>query len=154
MEDLIISPFLDEDYDDAIALWEKTPGMGLSAADERGRISAFLNRNPGLSFAARAADRRSAAGGPKGGEKGRLVGTVLGGTDGRRGYLYHLAVDPEYRRLGLGSGLASRCLGAFKAAGLDKCHLMLINGNVLGESFWKALGWTLREDILLFSKNL
>jgi ribosomal protein S18 acetylase RimI-like enzyme len=128
-----------EDYEEAIALWKRSPGMGISAADERGPLASFLARNPGLSFVARSG--------------GKLVGTVLCGTDGRRGFLYHLAVDSAYRRRGLGSSLAGRSLAALKAIGIGKCHLFVLAGNVDGAAFWGKAGWTLREDILTFSKN-
>lgn len=83
------------DYDAVMTLWRETPGVGLSAADNREAIAAYLLRNPGLSFAA--------WDGP------RLVGAVLCGHDGRRGYLHHLAVAPAYRRQHLGFELAERC---------------------------------------------
>jgi N-acetylglutamate synthase len=137
--DVAIEPFGIECYGDAIALWKRTPGMGLSSADERGPMAAFLARNPGLSFGAWAG--------------GTLVGTVLCGTDGRRGFLYHLAVDPAFRRKGLGSALAGRALATLKASGIDKCHLFVLAGNGAGAAFWAKAGWTLREDILTFSKS-
>lgn len=88
------------DYDAALALWHRCAGMGLSDADELVPLSHFLERNPGLNFIA--LDGES------------LVGTVLCGTDGRRGYLYHLAVDPLYRRRGIGrelvAGYSTRCV--------------------------------------------
>ncbi len=134
-----ILPFGIELYDEAIALWKRTPGMGISSADERGALASFLGRNPGLSFAARSGEG--------------LVGTVLCGTDGRRGFLYHLAVDPAYRRRGLGSELAARSLAALRAMGIEKCHLFVIADNATGAAFWTGAGWTRREDILTFSKN-
>lgn len=77
-----------DDYLDAAALWRDTPGVGLSNSDQPGAIAAFLARNPGLSFVAR---------------HGRaLAGTVLCGHEGRRGHLYHVAVEPLYRR-GIGA---------------------------------------------------
>ena len=136
-----IEVFLPKDYDDALALWRRTSGMGLSGADSRERIMAFLLANPGLSFVARD-------------DSGVLVGTVLCGSDTRRGYLYHLAVDTDIRRQGLGSRLAGSVLDALLGRGVDKCHLMVIAGNQLGESFWKAQGWTLRDDIALYSKTI
>jgi ribosomal protein S18 acetylase RimI-like enzyme len=142
VENYDISAFAPDDYDEALALWRRTPGMGISEADSRDRISAFLLRNQGLSFAARS---------PEGGV---LVGTVLCGSDSRRGYLYHLAVDEGYRRRGIGAALAGRALAALKASGVDKCHLMVIVGNESGAAFWKAQGWTLREDIELYSKTI
>lgn len=67
-----------EDYDEAYTLWQNCPGIGLSDADSRCAIQRFLERNPGLNFIAR--------------QEGTLIGTCLCGSDGRRGYLYHLAV--------------------------------------------------------------
>ena len=113
--------------------------MGLSPADGVTGIERFLERNPALSFVARS--------------EGRLLATCLCGQDGRRGYLYHLAVDESFRRLGLGKELAARCLRGLRATGIEKCHLMLIAGNELGASFWKDTGWTRRDDIVIFSKN-
>lgn len=136
------SEFLPADYEEAYDLWKRTPGMGLSEADSRERICAFLARNPGLSFTARTAD------------EGRLVGTILCGSDTRRGYLYHLAVDLELRRQGLGSRLADLVEAALRSQGVDKCHLMVIAGNELGGSFWRSRGYKLREDIDLYSKSL
>ncbi len=75
----------------ALALWKQIEGMGLSSADEPGALARFIQQNAGLSYIAE--------------EDGQLVGTCLCGCDGRRGYLYHLAVLPQYRRRGLGSAL-------------------------------------------------
>jgi ribosomal protein S18 acetylase RimI-like enzyme len=126
-------------YDEAISLWTRTPGMGLSPADDRKPMTVFLKRNPGLSFAAWSGST--------------LVGTILCGTDGRRGFLYHLAVDSAYRRRGLGTRLVSRSLSALKTSGIDKCHLFVIAENASGAAFWEAAGWILRKDILTYSKN-
>jgi len=68
------------DYDEVLALWKGTEGVGLTPADSRQNVARFLARNPGLSLVARAG--------------GKIVGAVLGGHDGRKGYLYHLAVAP------------------------------------------------------------
>ncbi len=134
-----IVEFRPEDYSEAFELWKKTPGMGLSAADEREPIVLFLKKNPGLCFVAKIS--------------GVIVGTILCGSDGRRGYLYHLAVDTTRRRRGLGGELARRCLVELRARGIDKCHLFLIANNELGRSFWEAAGWTRRDDIVAYSKE-
>ncbi|HUW39877.1 MAG TPA: GNAT family N-acetyltransferase [Rectinemataceae bacterium] len=139
-EQFEILPFTLGDYEEAFALWSRTPGMGLTGADRREPIASFLERNPGLSFAAKLG--------------GELVGTALCGSDGRRGYLYHLAVDPKLRRKGLGARLASACLEALAVAGIEKCHLFLITGNELGAAFWSAVGWARRDDIIVYSRNL
>lgn len=134
-----IEDFRPADYEAAFGLWKRTPGMGLSDADSRERILAFLDANPGLCFVAKD-------------EEGRLTGTILCGSDTRRGYLYHLAVDSDARRQGLGSLLAGTALGALRGQGVDKCHLMVIKGNELGEAFWRSQGWILRDDIALYSR--
>jgi ribosomal protein S18 acetylase RimI-like enzyme len=134
-----LRPFVLEDHAQALELWKRCPGIGLSSADEREAIAGFLSRNPGLSFAA---------------WRGRdLVGTSLCGSDGRRGYLYHLAVDPAERRRGLGSSLASASLGALASTGIRKCHLFVLADNEAGAAFWRAAGWTPRGDIAVFSKE-
>jgi ribosomal protein S18 acetylase RimI-like enzyme len=129
-----------EDYGPALELWKRCPGVGLSSADERDAVGAFIERNPGLSFAAW--------------ERERLVGTCLCGSDGRRGYLYHLAVDSGCRRRGIGAALASASLEALAATGIRKCHLFVLADNEAGAAFWAALGWKLRDDLAVYSKDV
>jgi N-acetylglutamate synthase len=129
-----------EDYDEAYALWKRLPGIGLTKADSSCAIGRFLDRNPGLCFVAR--------------QDNEIVGTCLAGSDGRRGYLYHLAVDPKVRRQGIGQVLVEKTLEALKAAGIQKCHIMVFIDNELGLSFWQASGWKRREDIAILSYDL
>jgi ribosomal protein S18 acetylase RimI-like enzyme len=129
-----------DDYDRVLALWRQCEGVGLSQADSRQAIRAYLQRNPGMSLVACAADT--------------VVGAILCGHDGRRGYIYHLAVSPQYRRRGIGRLLAQRCLDGLKGAGIDKCHIFIFNTNQAGIAFWKAMGWTPRSDIGVISKDL
>ena len=135
-----ILEFTIEDYPEALALWKATEGMGLSSADEPGPIAAYLARNPGSSFVARV--------------NGELVGTILAGHDGRRGFIHHLAVRSDYRRIGLGNELTECALAALRAQGMQKCHLFVIAGNQAGRSFWKRLGWKERGDIVTMSKEI
>jgi N-acetylglutamate synthase len=137
---MMIDELRPEDYDDAYRLWDGTPGIGLSAADSREAIAAYLARNPGLSAAARA--------------DGRLVGVVLAGHDGRRGYLHHLVVAPERRGQGLGRALVDRALRKLKAAGMAKCHIFLMSDNAEGRRFWESVGWAPRADIGVCSRSL
>ena len=136
-----IREFIPDDYDSALALWKRCEGIGLSDADERCPIARFLQRNPGLSFVALD-------------EQNNLVGTVLCGSDGRRGYLYHLAVDPLYRRLGLGKQLVERCLDGLRSTGIQKCHIMVYGSNVSGLAFWQQSGWKTRPEIVLMSHDV
>jgi ribosomal protein S18 acetylase RimI-like enzyme len=128
-----------DDYDAMVTLWRATPGVGLSSADERPQIERFLQRNPGLCFTAHAA--------------GQVVGTVLCGQDGRRAYLYHVAVTPAYRRQGIAQAMLQRTLDELARLGIGKCHLFVMADNALGQAFWQADGWQRRDDLLVFSKN-
>jgi ribosomal protein S18 acetylase RimI-like enzyme len=132
-----IAEFAPGDYDEAMTLWRATEGLTLRDVDSRRGVLAYLARNPGLSFVARDALT--------------LVGAVLAGTDGRRGYLQHLAVARAYRGKGLGRSLAERVIEALRAGGIEKCHLMVRCENEAAKAFWQHLGWTLREDIALMS---
>lgn len=85
---------------------------------------------------------------------GNVVGSILSGHDGRRGYIHHLAVDETYRRQGIGKRLVEECLAALQEAGIQKCHLLIFHENEDGIAFWEANGWTLRRDIMIISRQL
>lgn len=138
--DFRILPFTIAWYGEAFSLWQQCEGIGLSSADSKENVQAYLERNQGMSFVAAAGNR--------------LVGSVLAGHDGRRGYIYHLAVAPQWRRRGLGRRLLEKCLEALKEAGIRKCHLFLLNGNAGGLAFWKSAGWLERPELGVVSKSL
>lgn len=129
-----------EHYDEVLALWKKTENMGLSEADTRANISSYLSRNQNHSFVAR--------------DSGKLVGAVLCGHDGRRGYLHHLAVSKTHRRQGLGKALVKECLEALKKIGIEKCHLFVFQNNHDGSNFWEKIDWFDRSDLKIMSKKL
>jgi len=114
------------DIPEALALWAASEGVGLRGADEPAALARYLARNPGLSLAAR--DGR------------RMVGAVLCGHDGRRGYLHHLAVAASHRRRGIGRDLVERCLDGLRREGIAKCHLFVYHDNVAGQAFWRSIG--------------
>lgn len=134
-----ISQFLPADYDQVMTLWSHTEGLTLRDADSREGIARYLDRNPGLSFVAR--------------DMGQVVGAILVGTDGRRGYLQHLAVASSHRGQGLGRALAERSLRALRSQGIEKCHLMVREGNAAARAFWIHLGWCERADVVLMSHS-
>jgi putative acetyltransferase len=134
-----IMPFTAADITEALALWRRTEGLGLGG-DTPEVLAVYLARNPRLSFVAR--------------DGGVLVGAVLCGHDGRRGYLHHLAVAADFRGRGLGRRLADHCLEALLAAGIDKCHLFVKTTNHSGQAFWQATGWLPRTDLVLMSKDI
>ncbi|NMC52842.1 MAG: GNAT family N-acetyltransferase [Chloroflexi bacterium] len=140
MAQIDYSVFQLKDYDQAAAFWQRTPYIGLSSADTREAIGTFLSRNPGFSFAARDGDA--------------LAGTVLIGHDGRRGYMYHLAVAAEYRGQGIARELIRLGLDALRDAGIEKCHLFVYTDNQNALEFYRHEGWQQREELVIFSMNL
>lgn len=141
MKNFALRPLALADYDAVYALWSRTEGMGLGASDTREAIAFFLDRNPGLSLVA--CDATS-----------HIVGAVLCGHDGRRGYLHHLAVEKDLRKHGIGRALVDACLDKLAALKIEKCNLFLIAANTEGRTFWLHQGWTAREDIVLVQKNI
>ena len=135
-----ITTFSIDVYEDVLALWKQCEGVGLSDADSRESIQAYLSRNQDMSFVA-AID-------------GRIVGVILAGHDGRRGYIHHLAVHPSSRRQGIARRLVEHSLAALADAGIQKCHIFIFNDNADGIAFWKSDGWTRRSDISVVSKNI
>lgn len=126
------------DYPEVAALWEASPGVGLSPSDSREGVSRFLDRNPSLSFVAR--------------DRGRLVGAVLCGHDGRRGYISHLAVARSHRRRGVGRSLVEHALRALVDERIDKCHIFVFAENDDAMAFWKSEGWTERVELVVLSR--
>jgi N-acetylglutamate synthase len=115
------------DYDAALELWQRVEGLEIAEGDERGGVAHFLARNPGLS---RVATDGSA-----------LVGVALCGHDGRRGYIYHLAVDPAYQTRGLGKRLMDECLSGLRRAGVKRALILVAHNNLRGRNFWRRSGW-------------
>jgi ribosomal protein S18 acetylase RimI-like enzyme len=138
---VIIREMSIEDYAEVVKFWSSIEGIGLSDADTYGNINTFLKRNVGLSFIAEENERQ-------------VVGAILCGHDGRRGYLHHLAVSPVYRKNGIASQLVANCLAKLKEEGIRKCHLFVFVNNQQGMDFWNHLGFRKRNDINIFSKDI
>jgi len=81
------------------------------------------------------------------GEKDKVIGTILSGHDGKRGYIYHLAVNKKHRKMGIGEALVKRSLMKIKKTGIPKCTLFIFSDNDEGMRFWKKLGWFTRSDL-------
>jgi len=137
---LDIRPFTIDDYCAAAELWKNSEGVTLSAADSRDNVNRYLERNAGLSFVAY--------------DDGKLVGAVLCGHDGRRGYLHHLAVDKRCRKRGIGKVLTARCLEALAALGIERCHLFVYGQNRAAREFWSRIGWFERSELVIMSHDL
>lgn len=134
---MMIRPMTKEDYDEIFAMWQITTKRALSKADERSQIERYLDRNPGMSQVAVV--------------DGKIVGTVLAGHDGRRGFIHHMAVLPEYRRRRIGHRLAEKAIEMITNDGIDKTHIFCYRNNETGQNFWKDFGFKKREDVFVFS---
>ena len=110
-----------EDYEAAIELWKRVEGLDVAEGDDRETISRFLKRNRGLSRVAT--------------DGSTIVGAALCGHDGRRGYIYHLAVDPAYHGRGIGKQLMDECLKGLKRAGLQRANILVAKDNPRGRDF-------------------
>ncbi len=115
------------DYDGALQVWQRVEGVEIAEGDDRGGVAQFLARNPGLS--------RVAIDGPA------IVGVALCGNDGRRGHIYHLAVDPVYQGRGLGKRLLDECLDGLRRTGIQRVIILVADDNQRGAEFWKYHGW-------------
>ena len=129
-----------DDFQEMLELWKSTPGVGITKEDSEENIIKFLTRNKGMSFVCKADNR--------------IVGTSLCGHDGRRGYIYHTALSPEYRGKGIGSILVKNNLEKLRAEDICKCRIFVFTDNELGNTFWKRSGWEKREDIATYSKDV
>jgi ribosomal protein S18 acetylase RimI-like enzyme len=130
-----------EDYDAAYSLWKASTGINLRILDDSETgIRKFLEQNPHTCFAAE--------------ENGELAGTILGGNDGRRGYIYHIAVKANFRNKGIGRSLLETVEQAFIREGINKVALISLKANIGGNRFLRACGYPIREDVVYRNKNL
>jgi ribosomal protein S18 acetylase RimI-like enzyme len=129
-----------EDYDAIYKLWANTAGISITDVDTKERLGIFLQKNPHLCYVSKKDDR--------------VIGTILCGNDGRRGYIYHCAVDSDFRGHGIGRIMVDLALRQLKELGILKCHLFNFVDNETGKIFWTTLGWKRRDDLLIYSKDL
>ena len=129
------------DYDGVYDLWINTPGMGLNTTDDsREGIAKYLRRNPTTSFVAEC--------------EGTIIGVIMAGHDGRRGYIHHTAVLPTYRNQGIAKKLVDSAMSALDEEGINKVALVAFKKNELGNSFWENRGFTDRDDLVYRNKNI
>jgi ribosomal protein S18 acetylase RimI-like enzyme len=109
-------------------LWAEAEGIEIAEGDRPEELARYLARNPGLSTVATD-------------EAGNVIGAVLCGHDGRRGFVYHLAVASAHRGRGLGRAMMQRSLAGLKAAGVSRALLLVAADNAGGRDFWLRQGW-------------
>lgn len=126
----------EKDWQDVRALWARCgPGVQFSRSDEPAEIQRKLTRDPDLFVVAA--------------QEGRLVGAVMGGYDGRRGLIYHLAVAPEARRLGLGRALMAEVEDRLRGKGCLKSYLLVTKENAEVVDFYRHIGWDVMDMHLM-----
>lgn len=129
------------DYEEIYDVWINTPGMGLNSTDDsKEGIEKYLKRNPTTSFVAECDEK--------------VVGVIMAGHDGRRGYLHHTAVLSAYRNQGIAKTLVEAAMKALEKEGIHKVALVAFKKNEIGNGFWEHLGFVEREDIVYRNKNI
>ena len=130
-----------EDYEGVYALWKNIKGFGIRSIDDsKEGVARFLKRNPTTSVVAE--------------KDGRIVGSILCGHDGRRGCLYHVCVDEDYRRHGIGKRMVVFAMKALKEEKINKVSLIAFTENDIGNAFWNTIGWTERLDLNYYDFTL
>lgn len=129
------------DYEEIYDLWMSTPGMGLNDKDDsKAGIEKYLKRNPNTCFVAII--------------YGKIVGVILSGHDGRRGYIHHTAVSIADRNKGIGSALVDAALKALQDEDIHKVALVVFERNEIGNAFWEHKGFCVRKDLNYRNKAL
>lgn len=130
----VVRAMTEDDYDKVYSLWKTIKGFGIRSVDDsREGIARFIRRNPTTSVVAQA--------------EGEIVGAILCGHDGRRGCFYHVCVREDYRQRGIGKAMAVFAMRALQEEHINKVCLIAFKKNEVGNSFWKSVGWTFREDL-------
>jgi ribosomal protein S18 acetylase RimI-like enzyme len=130
-----------EDYAAVRSLWENAgPGIQLRQSDTPEEIHKKLMRDPDLFLVAEL--------------DGRMVGTVIGGFDGRRGLIYHLAVQASVREGGIGARLMDEVEKRMKGKGCIRSYLLVTKENEEAIRFYKKHGWSQMDSVLVFGKEI
>ena len=130
-----------DDYEKVYELWMSCVGMGLNNLDDsKEGIDKFLQRNPDTCFVAEI--------------ENVIVGVIIVGSNGRRGYAYHTAVNPQYRKQSIAKSLVDTAMNALQKTGINKAALVVFDRNEIGNGFWEKMGFTVRNDLIYRNKAL
>lgn len=136
---MIIKPFEITKYDEIYALWMSCKNMGFNNVDDSYEgIKKLVTKNPLTCFVAE--------------ENGTIIGTILAGNDGRRGYVYHLCVAEDFRKQGIGKKLIDVMLEGMKQEGISKVALVVFAYNDTANAFYEKIGFSKRDD--LYYRNI
>jgi ribosomal protein S18 acetylase RimI-like enzyme len=134
-----IREFKIDDYPIVRGLWQ-IAGLILRPGDELEDVKLKLQRDSDLFLVAEHDDE--------------IVGTVIGGWDGRRGWIYHLAVKPQHQRRGIGTGLVLEVERRLVAKGAKKVNAQVYKSNKQSSEFFKAIGYEAQPDLVMIGKQL
>lgn len=129
-----------EDFDEIYKFWSSIQGLNLNKADEIESINTYLLHNPNQSYVCKLSNK--------------IIGTIMCGNDGRRAFIYHLAVLPEYRQQGIATELVRLAIDIQKQLGIDKCAIFILNENVYGKNFWSNVGFIKVQEAEVMTKNI
>ena len=131
-----------KNYNEIIELWKNSNGVGMNEYDDsRKSLKKFINRNPKTCFIAE-------------NNKNEIIGTIIGGNDGRRGVIYHLVVKSEYRNNGIGKKLLEKVEKEFVKDGIRRINLFVLKDNEIGNIFWEKSGYGIRNVAIFRSKKI
>jgi len=125
-----------ESYENIVDLWRKS-SISVGSTDTRDEIERMLQRNPNLFLIGKVDNK--------------VIGVVMGGFDGRRGYVHHLAIDPDYQRRGFGTMIMDDLIKRFRKIGVHKVHLFIEKYNKELVEFYMNLSWEIRDDLIMMS---
>lgn len=129
------------DYQQVVDLWSSIErGVRVGRSDTPTEIEKKIARDPDLFLVAEC--------------ENKIIGSVIGGYDGRRGMVYHLAVNTEFRGQGIGSQLMDEVESRLRDKGCLKCYLLLAGDNYEVGSYYQERGWQHMTDVHLYGKNL
>jgi len=129
------------DYEEVYRLWETIEkGVRVGRSDSRDEVEKKIARDPDLFLVAES--------------EGKIIGSVIGGFDGRRGMIYHLAVASGFRGMGIGSRLMDELESRLRSKGCLKCYLLVALDNSEAESYYQHRGWKHMDDLHIYGKEL
>ena len=131
-----IEKFKIEYYDEVVGLWRKA-GVEIVSSDTIDEVTRVLNRNPDLFLIGKLHEK--------------VISVVIGAFDGRRGYVHHLAVDPDYQKMGFGKTIMDALIEQFRTKNIQKVHLFIEKSKKSVVKFYSNLGWDVREDLVMMS---
>ncbi len=134
LQDLIVEKMRVDDYEEIHKIWSNSNGVTLRAIDDsREGIGRFLKRNPNNSLICRL--------------NKKIIGGILCGHDGRKGFIYHTVVKDKYRGSGVGKKLVEDAIKSLKDEHITKIGVLINSDNPSGNDFWESLGFKYFSDL-------